>query len=64
LAGKMRAGDTEDRKATDTVECGKMSRIGTCLGYALADAAGLHFFSMVAAREGQHSLGQLVDCVP
>jgi hypothetical protein len=59
-AGKeMRTGDAEDREATDTVECGKMARVGASLRYAMAVAAGLHFFSMVAARKGRmNSLGR------
>jgi hypothetical protein len=42
-AGKeMRASNAQDREATDTVERGKMARVGASLRYAMAVAAVLH----------------------
>jgi hypothetical protein len=53
-AGKeVRASDAQDREATDTVECGKVTRIRASLRCALAVVAGLHPFSMVAATAGR-----------
>jgi hypothetical protein len=69
---EVRTSDAEDREATDAVECGKMARVGACLRYAMAVAAGLHSFSMVAARTrrmnsrsgGKTRCGQLISLDP
>ena len=44
------ASDAEDRESTDTVKSGKVPRVGASFRYPVAAGAGLHSFSMVAAR--------------